>query len=328
MLDESMRDTDPEVRRQADLWFARRLDPAVREAEHAAFEHWHNADRLHAEAYAETERLWNRLEILKKSTRLNVSTSALQSVVPSRWVAHRRHFLHAIAAGLALFAIASAIYFFNNRTSPERSFVTALGEQRTETLRDGTILRLNTSSAVDVRMTSSRRELTLEHGEAAFDVAKDVSRPFVVSAGDGMVTAVGTHFQVRHEGDQVIVTLMEGRVQLVRPSRHELEWLEPGQQALFSESASGIVKRNVDARALTSWMNGRLEFRDTPLVEAVAEANRYSARKLRIADPRINRIPVAGTFRTGDVESVAAAFAAAFPVRAELAADEIVLYGR
>src|SRR5688572_27628368 len=146
---------------------------------------------------------------------------------------------------------------------------------------------------------------------------KDVSRPFVVAAGDGTVTAVGTHFQVRQEGGQVTVTLIEGRVHVARPSRREFDWLEPGQQAVFDELSTGIVRRNVDVRALTSWMGGRLEFRNTPLEHAVAEANRYSVRKLRIGDPAIARIAVGGTFRAGDVDGMAAAFEAALPVRAE-----------
>lgn len=177
-------------------------------------------------------------------------------------------------------------------------------------------------------MSDSRREIMLKSGEAAFDVAKDTARPFVVTAGDGTITAVGTHFQVRHENNKVAVTLIEGRVQLARTAHREIEWLEPGQQATFSEGAGGIVRRNVDAKLLASWANGRLEFRSTPLEQAVEEANRYSARKIRIGDPAIRAIEVSGTFRTGDIDGVAAAFEASFPVRGEIGEDEIVLFGR
>jgi transmembrane sensor len=190
------------------------------------------------------------------------------------------------------------------------------------------MLRLNTKSVVEVRMTHRRREVTLRSGEAVFDVAKDASRPFVVSAGDGTVTAVGTQFQVRNDAGAVAVTLMEGRVQVARALRREVESLDPGQQATFADNASGIVTRNVDVGALTSWMSGRLEFRGTPLEQAVAEANRYSTRKLRIGDPGIRALAVSGTFRTGDVDGIATAFEAAFDVRVESTGSEVVLYGR
>lgn len=318
------RTVDENARRQAELWFARRLEPSVRDSGREAFEHWRQQNPQNARAYAETERLWNHLAALRRSERLQALVPPAGNVALNTQ-ARRSPFLpFLLAASLAAVAIFGVAWF--TRGPGVQTFATALGEQRTEVLTDGTTMRLNTSSTIEVRMGDRRRDITLKNGEAAFDVAKDAARPFVVSAGDGTITAVGTHFQVRHEGGKVAVTLIEGRVQLARTSHREIEWLQPGQQATFSEGAGGIVRRNVDAKLLTSWASGRLEFRSTPLEQAVAEANRYSARKIRIGDPAIRAIEVSGTFRTGDVDGVAAAFAAAFPVRGEIGEDEIVLF--
>jgi transmembrane sensor len=324
---------DDKVRKEAQRWFARRLEPSVRETEREAFERWRAADPRRADAYAGTEHLWDKLEILKQSERLRlaVADAAVSGGVWRR--AWRNHELRypifvGLAASLVAVVVLTLVRLNHDHEVPARTFATVLGEQRTETLADGTTLRLNTQSVVDVRMTHHRREVMLRTGEAVFDVAKDASRPFVVSAGDGTVTAVGTQFQVRNVGGAVAVTLMEGRVQVARASRREVESLNPGQQASFSQKASGIVTRNVDVEALTSWMSGRLEFRSTPLETAVAEANRYSARKIRIGDPAISALLVSGTFRTGDVDAMAAAFEAAFAVRTESDGKEVVLYGR
>lgn len=317
-----MRDPlDDKVSGEAERWFARRLEPAVRESERAAFEHWHDGNPAHAQAFASTERLWETLSVLKQSERL-------RAAVPPPDERRFRRLLHpaflAFAASIAVVAIGA--FFWLDRAVPAQTFTTALGEQRTETLADGTILRLNTHSTLDVQITKTGRLITLREGEATFDVARDASRPFVVAAGDGTVTAIGTHFQVRHEAGSVSVALIEGRVQLARPARREVETLAPGQQATFSEDSSGIVRRNVDLAMLTRWTSGRIEFRGTPLVQAVAEANRYSARKIRIGDPAIESLPVSGTFRTGDVDGMTTAFEAAFPVRAQRGEDEVVLY--
>jgi transmembrane sensor len=319
------------VRKEAEHWFARRLEPATRDAEHEAFQRWRANDPRRAEAYAEVERVWDDLAILKRSQRLRLAVpepaaSDDRTGATSTHPRARYRVFFAFAASCAALIVLAVLWL--NRGTPAVTLATELGEQRTETLADGTTLRLNTSSMLDVEISARERAVTLRSGEAAFDVVKDPSRVFVVSAGDGTITAVGTHFQVRHEADAVTVTLMEGRVHVVRPARREVEWLDPGQQATFSAGASGIVKRNVDVGALTSWMTGRLEFRGTLLEQAVAEANRYSARKLRIGDPGIRQLPVSGTFRTGDVASVATAFEAAFPVRAELGEHEIVLRAR
>lgn len=331
----STRNIDPKVREEAELWFARRQDPAVREAEQEAFERWRDQDPEHAETYAQTQRLWDELAVLKTSARLRelasqamASPAAANSPSPPPLMMRRCFGTKALLLAASFAAVAIAVGIWFNQVPTVQTFATALGEQRTETLADGTTLRLNTNSALDVRMSDRRRQIWLKRGEAAFDVAKDATRPFVVAAGDGTVTAIGTHFQVRYEANQVAVTLIEGRVQLARPAYREVEWLDPGQQATFAEKSSGIVRRNVDVQALTSWMSGRLEFRSTPLEQAVAELNRYSARKVRIGDPAINQVAVSGTFRTGDVDGVTAAFEAAFPVRSEVSEHEIVLLPR
>jgi transmembrane sensor len=319
------------MRQEAERWFARLREPTIPQAEREAFERWRAGDPRRADAYARTQRLWDKLAVLQQSERLRLAVP--ESAAPGGLLARvwqrrgvRYPVFLAVAASLAtilVFGVASL-----NRRAPAQIFATGLGEQRTERLADGTTLRLNTASTLEVRITGQRRAVTLQRGEAAFDVAKDLSRPFVVTAGDGTVTAVGTHFEVRHEGGSVEVTLIEGRVRLARPARGEVEWLDPGQQARFADNASGIVRRNVDLEALTSWMSGRLEFRNTPLEQAVAEANRYSAKKMRIGDAAINTLAVSGTFHTGDVDAMAAAFAAAFAVRVESHGTEVVLYGR
>src|SRR3546814_2535012 len=65
----------------------------------------------------------------------------------------------------------------------------------------------------------------------------------------------------------------------------------------------GIDVRQIDPTATTSWLQGRLDFSGLPLAEAIAEANRYSAVKLRLGDPRLADLPVGGSLRTGDNRS-------------------------
>jgi transmembrane sensor len=315
---------DSKIRSEADSWFAKRLEPAARTTESEAFERWRQDDPRREQAYADTEKLWQKLALLKQSERLRSATSP-SSAWPG-YSAIRHHPVIALAASIALVTVVTLLWF--DRGVPTQTFTSALGEQRTETLTDGTILTLNTGTTLEVQITDHERLVTLRSGEAAFDVAKDASRLFVVAAGDGTVTAVGTQFQVRHEDGAVEVSLIEGRVRLARPSRHETEWLAPGQQAAFAANSSGIVRRNVDLRLLTRWMSGRLEFRDTPLERAVFEANRYSARKIRIADPQIRDLRVSGTFITGDVDAITRAFEAAFPVRVHSGEQEVTLYRR
>jgi transmembrane sensor len=55
----------------------------------------------------------------------------------------------------------------------------------------------------------------LDRGEALFSVAPDPERPFEVNAGSGVITAVGTAFNVRRrEDNEVVVTVTDGIVEI------------------------------------------------------------------------------------------------------------------
>src|SRR6185436_13229634 len=86
------------------------------------------------------------------------------------------------------------------------------------------------------------------------------------------------------------------------------ERLAPGEQLTVENRRAAPVKSSVDTYMVTSWSRGRLIFRGTPLAEAVEEVNRYSTRKLRVADPSLASLPVGGNFIAGDSELILSAF--------------------
>src|SRR6185503_11754578 len=115
-------------------------------------------------------------------------------------------------------------------------------------------------------ISGARRDINLLRGRAFFDVAHDSARPFVVSAGSARVTALGTHFQVKHESGGVIVTLTEGSVAVAdttMPSWRET--LRPGEEVSVSAESDAHMKHATDTQVATSWSSGRHVFRATPL---------------------------------------------------------------
>lgn len=244
----------------------------------------------------------------------------------------------ALAASIAALAIAlgSALWLYD-----PNAHTTGLGERQTVTLDDGSTVTLNTDTRIEVDFDEGIRHLALVRGEALFDVNKDPERPFLVSAGDSRVMALGTRFQVRRNAEQVEVTLLEGRVRVEKtaprrlttnnsplPRMPEPILLEPGERITIAKAGENVVRKKIaDEETVLSWTSGRLIFRSTPLVEAVAEVNRYARTKIRIADARLRDLPISGTFVTGDSEILAAALEADFPVRAEKTArHEITLH--
>jgi transmembrane sensor len=320
--------THDAIHEEAAAWFAKRRNGAC--SEDASFEAWRARSKEHAHAYAEIERAWGQWKQLQNSARMREMTAAaMKATAPGRRQATGRRWRPLLlAASLAAIAVFGAIRLLPLVTAaPLVAYSTSLGEQRTEQLPDGTRIVLNTQTALQVRYSRQRREVTLKHGEAMFEVVHDAQRPFVVTTADGSVTDLGTQFLVRDEDGTALVTLLHGSVEVA--SHAETKQLVPGEQAHYGANVAGISVRQVDSVTATSWMYGRLDFSDWPLAKVVAEANRYSAVKLRLGDPRLAGLRVGGSLRTGDNAGIAAAIFAVLPVQvARSDAHEIVLMPR
>lgn len=251
---------------------------------------------------------------------------------PARPLAVTRAWLvrGAVAAGIVAAALAFGLPGLYGPAG-DALYAASSGATRELTLADGTTVHLDVDSAIEVRLTGSQRHVSLERGRALFDVAHDAERPFVVSAGAGRVTALGTVFEVdRQSSTNVIVTLAEGAVQ-VTGSLHgqpQSTRLSPGQRIRIAEDDAAWVREQVDAAAATSWSLGRHVFRDLRLADAVAEVNRYSTRKVVVADPTLADLPVSGSFVSGDSDSIVAAFAAVLPITVSESGDELLLFRR
>jgi transmembrane sensor len=205
------------------------------------------------------------------------------------------------------------------------TFSTEVGGQRLEVLKDGSRVRLNTNSKVQVRFTGDERRVKLLRGEAFFEVAHDAARPFTVETDGTKVRALGTKFDVRRDGDAVQVTLVEGRVQVRQDGRPAIATLAPNQA--ITVTAAGIsAARAANAVEVAGWTTGRLTFRGVPLQSAIQEVNRYSAKKIVLsASSYIANEPVSGQFEPGDTSTFVKAVEAVFPLRASDAGREIRL---
>ena len=215
-----------------------------------------------------------------------------------------------------------------------QSYRSAVGQRSKVDLPDGSTIELNTDTMIEVNFTPQRREFRLVRGEALFDVEPDASRPFIVNSHDDRVIALGTVFSVRKVGEDIVVSLFEGEVQVdrladLRPGARPAQSirLDAGQQ--LSTAALGDFNiRPLDGEKELDWRSGRLVFDDDRLVDVVTELNRYSVRKLALGDPELGQLRVSGTFRTGSADAFAAALAIALPVSvtSEREGGKIVLY--
>jgi len=233
----------------------------------------------------------------------------------------------ALAASVFIAIAVGGVRFWPSATS----YSTPVGGIASVPMSDGSAVTLNTDSKIRLDVTKTQRLVELQQGEAFFDVAKDPSRPFIVTAGSKRVVAVGTKFSVRRKGNELQVFVTEGRVRVEDVAAATTE-----HDALLTLSAGGLARGEGDALLVQqktvpeierhlSWRTGYLIFRDTPLSDAVAEFNRYNAQQLVIDDPRVAEIRVSGKFRPTQYEAFGRLMQEGFAVRMHRVGGDIVL---
>lgn len=198
---------------------------------------------------------------------------------------------------------------------------TGVGERRRVALADGSVLQLNTATALDVRLDARERCVTVRSGEALVDCAPDreasPARPFLVRTAEGEVRARGGRFIVRRFAGRTSVQALTGGLD-VRPHAPKDQGsahvhLAPGQQWLFDSHGTGTVgAADADAAA---WTGGVVVARAMRLAALAAELARYRRGWLR-CEQAVAELRISGVFPVDDIGRVLAALQRTLPVRA------------
>jgi transmembrane sensor len=221
------------------------------------------------------------------------------------------------------------------------TYTTGIGEQRTIALSDGSRIELNARSRIRVRFSKQERDIELLAGQALFSVAKDSSRPFVVTSEEARVRAVGTQFDVYQRSSGTTVTVLEGRVAVLTASPQAVGTALPRSAGMPSpgpESADrqtsgsapsnltfpgaypGVLvfageqvivtaqlvskPRKANTAVATAWTQRELVFDETSLTDVAAEFNLYNEKPLIVSDASLKDFHVTGVFSSTDPSSL------------------------
>ncbi|BFO55182.1 FecR domain-containing protein [Acidovorax sacchari] len=322
------------IRRQRDGWSAR---------DETEFQAWLDADAIHRQRYAQWESHWRAFDGISAADvaqlRRNLERDKVREEdarqnrahggVAPQGVSRRSVFAPALAvASLAILVGGAGLVAWNHLQAQPvfaQAFSTQRGQQTEVALPDGSRLRLDTATRLEVTYYRMRREVRLQDGQVVFSVQADTERPFHVLAGPVDVTVVGTKFSVRHTprlpGSQgVQVAVERGQVLVARrdgasaglPATVDLT---AGQQIeVDSMGALGTVGA-VPGDGIAPWRDNRVSFVNTPLVQALAELERYGDTGLAVRDPAIAALRLSGTFDPRDAMTLRRVLPNALPVQ-------------
>ena len=184
---------------------------------------------------------------------------------------------------------------------------------------------INSNSKLEVKLSDHKREVVLVKGEAWFEVAKDKSKPFIVEAGDVKVRAVGTAFGVNRLKDGAEVLVTEGTVEVWTGKAKAL--LTAGQRSFvpYKTAQITVARQPQEVQRKLAWRDGKLIFTRQTLGEAVADFNRYSAKKIIISDPSLMDKRIFGQYQIDAAEQFARDIGAYLNVPIEVGVESITI---
>ncbi|MCG6575103.1 FecR family protein [Pseudomonas sp. AF32] len=274
-----------------------------------AFAQWHAADEEHARA-------WQQLGMLDQ--RFSVASGPARAALLQSRVSIRRR-LRKVGSGLAsIVAVVGLALFAGERFLPLDYWLadqrTATGEQRTLRLADGTLINLNTHSALNVRFDDRQRRIVLQEGEILVETGHNDPRPFIVETREGSLRALGTRFLVKREEDATRLSVLQSAVAAHPQAAAQEQILREGQQVLMRRDGFGSTQAlplGADA-----WTRGMLVVDNARLKDLVDELGRYRRGYLGVA-PQVADLRITGSFPLHDTDLALAALLPTLPVQIE-----------
>lgn len=303
-LRQPLNPAEREALRSAAQWYARLSSGLAPAAEQQRWQHWHDADPLHQQAWQQVEAVRQLVEYVPG----NVASPALQQAGESR-----RRVLRQLLVLAGVGAVGWTGWESDWRTAMAATHHTGVGEQRGVVLEDGSRVLLDSRSSLDVRFDNNRRVVRLLSGRVMVQTATDsLARPFLVEIPQGQVQALGTRFTVQTDERFCEVAVLEKTVQIRPVNSVDTLRLDAGQQVRFDRTRFGDPW--ISDASVASWRTGNLIAIKRPLGDLLEEMSRYRRGWLR-CDPAIARLQISGAFPLDDTDRALAALESGFDLR-------------
>lgn len=340
---EGRRTVTPEIAAEAAVWLARLHGPSRTPQMEQEFRAWQARSAVHREAFERCTDVWQDIPRIGLATAYESAASRRAGLARARPRWREAAWRWGTASAVAGAAAVAAVLVLNWRS--ENAFTTKVGEQRLVVLEDGSRMLLNTDTRIRINFVAAQRTVEVRNGEAFFEVAKDARRPFVVRVAGSEVVAVGTAFGVRYApgsraGDELAVTLVEGQVNVRPAGQRNAAALAPqrpvamkaGDRLLLDRQArlpAAAVVAHVDrpnVEHVMAWKRSEAMFDNLPLVDAVAEINRYNRTPIVLLDGLESAgLLVSGVYRTSDAAGFANAVAQLHGLKVQEQAGRLAL---
>ena len=281
------------IEQQANDWLVKLETGDMSAGDEERFVNWLEQDERHGEAFYQAEQTWQLMHQAEKE--IIEETTQCHSVkqVQASWF--KRYFMPIAATVLLTFF--SSFWWQDAYYSTFSDHYTLTGERSVHSLSDGSILTLNTDSAIDIKFDEHTRLIEVLAGEVYVEVAPNKDRPFIAKAGSMKVTALGTAFIVKRVAkSDPVVTVTEHSVKVESEKSKDTKLvLEEGQQVTLQQNSEQLTTvKQVNSNQEKAWTQGKYVFQDKSFEKVISELNRYYNGKMIIRDDSLRSQLISG----------------------------------
>ncbi|WP_419657186.1 FecR family protein [Desulfosarcina variabilis] len=304
--------------KHAARWLVQAKDKSFTSEDRKMLEMWLDEDPANRKAFEEMSDVWEHLGVVEPVFAPE-KKYAPRAVLTHQREAERKTSLKALfnlffkpkkklavacisMAILVLFCLPVIKMHFVEPVETFHPYSTATGEQKTVTLSDGSILKMNVSSSVLVHMTKAYRRVEMNNGEIFFIVKPDSRRPFEVHTSKGLVRVLGTAFNVKDRKGGMAVDVDHGKVQVQsvpkgpEDRRVRALTLLAGHGADIDSTGRLDPVRTSNIQQVLAWQQHQVVFKNTPLSSVLQELALYHKANIKLASEELGQKRITGTF--------------------------------
>ena len=296
----------------SDLW-------ANEELRKFSKDHWNDQPREIALTGYDEERIHDRIHHI---LRLEEAEAAYKARRRSKLIKFITRAAAVLFIPLALFTLFNwKENIAENQVVSRAEIFSPYGARTSFVLPDGSSGWLNGGSTLSFPTTFRGKSRNIElTGEAYFDVLTNPKKPFTVIAGELKVRAYGTSFNVMAYADEktMEVTLETGVIEVFgkgqQISEESLGLMAPGERGVLIKGTTAFYKDSVRVELYTSWKEGKLVFRNEPMIQVVNKLNRWYNVDMIIRDSRVESYIYRATFEDEKLDEVLKIFQRTSPI--------------
>ncbi|BDX04764.1 FecR family protein [Planctobacterium marinum] len=304
-----------DIEQQARDWLVKLESSELSAEQEDLFIAWLGESDAHGIAFQQAEQTWQLMHEAKKSVTTETQGEKVISLAKQRGrlTAKERNTksqsgnsIARLVMSLAATVLLSFMALFWGQEAwwtLTADHFTATGQTQQRTLPDGSVITLNTHSAIKLHFSENERLVELLSGEIYVDVYSDKTRPFVVEAGAMRVTALGTEFNVKkNAGNTPTVVVTEHKVKVENTQKNAAELvLQEGQQVKLETQYNRFSNvQNVDIQQTQGWLQKKLIFENELFGNVVNELRRYTKKQIIIRNSNIEQLRVTGVVQLDD----------------------------